>query len=63
MFNLAVREELAEKNPGWKVRMLPENNARDRILSTEELDLLLQHLPRHALSYSPTGLGCGLGRF
>ncbi len=45
---MAVREELAEKNPCWKVKMLPENNARDRILSTEELDLLLQHLPRHA---------------
>ena len=48
MFNLAVREELTEKNPCWKIKMLPENNARDRILSTEELDLLLQHLPRHA---------------
>ena len=48
MFNLAVREELVEKNPCWKVKMLPENNARDRILSSEEFDRLLSHLPRHA---------------
>ncbi len=46
MFNLAVREELADKNPCWKVKMLPENNARDRILSAEELERLLIHLPR-----------------
>jgi integrase len=48
MFNLAVREELAEKNPCWKVKMLPENNARDRILSPEELARLLSHLPHHS---------------
>jgi integrase len=48
MFNLAIREELAEKNPCWKVKMLPENNARDRILSPWELERLLIHLPRHA---------------
>jgi integrase len=48
MFNLAVREDLLPKNPCWKVKMLPENNARDRVLSVEELDRLLSHLPRHA---------------
>lgn len=48
MFNLALREELVAKNPCWKVRMLPENNIRDRILSPEEFGLLLSHLPRHA---------------
>ena len=48
MFNLAVREELADKNPCWKVKMLPENNARDRILSVEELERLLWYLPPHA---------------
>ena len=45
MFNLAVREELADKNPCWKVKMLAENNARDRILSVEELERLLRYLP------------------
>ncbi len=48
MLNLAVREELADRNPCWKVKLLSENSARDRILSPEELELLLQHLPRHA---------------
>jgi integrase len=48
MFNLALREEMVEKNPCLKVEMLPENNARDRILSPKELDRLSSHLPRHA---------------
>ena len=48
MFNLAVREELAERNPCWKIQLLPENNARDRILSPGELERLLIHLPRQA---------------
>ncbi len=48
MFNLAVREELTERNPCWKVKLLAENNARDRILSPEELQLLISHLPNHA---------------
>ncbi len=48
MFNLAVREELADKNPCWKIKMLSENNSRDRILSVEELELLMKHLPPHA---------------
>jgi len=49
MFSLAVREELVEKNPCWKVRMLQENNARDRILSEEEQARLCDHLPHHAV--------------
>jgi integrase len=48
MFNLAVREELADRNPCWKIKGLTEDNARDRILSAEELARLMSHLPRHA---------------
>jgi site-specific recombinase XerD len=48
LFNLAVREETADKNPCWKLKMLTENNARDRILSAEELERLLGYLPPHA---------------
>jgi integrase len=48
VFNLAIREELADKNPCWKIKMLPENNVRDRILSPEELERLILHLPMHA---------------
>jgi site-specific recombinase XerD len=48
MFNLAVREELADKNPCWKIKMLSENNTMDRILSVEGLELLMKYLPPHA---------------
>ena len=48
MFNLAVWEELTDKNPCWKVKSLAENNARDRILSPEELRQLISNLPNHA---------------
>lgn len=48
MFNLAVREEPAGKNRRCKIKMLPENNARDRILSVEELARLLGCLHPHA---------------
>ena len=48
MFNLALREDMVQRNPCWKVAKLPENNARNRILSPDELKSLLAWLPRHA---------------
>lgn len=48
IFNLAIREDIATKNPCWKVERLPENNERKRILSQEELDRLLAETPQHA---------------
>ena len=48
IFNIAIREDLAVKNPCWKVERLPEHNERKRILSLEELDKLLAELPQHA---------------
>ena len=48
IFNLAIREDLATKNPCWKVERLPENNERKRILSQNELDRLVDELPQHA---------------
>jgi integrase len=48
MFIVAVREELAGKNPCWKIKMLPANHTRDRILSVEELGMVLGYLPPHA---------------
>jgi len=48
IFNLAIREDLAVKNPCWKVERLQENNERKRILSKDELDSLLALLPQHA---------------
>ena len=48
IFNLAIREDMAIKNPCWKVEQLPENNERKRILSQDELDKLMSELPDHA---------------
>lgn len=48
LYNLAIREDLVSKNPCWKVKRLAEKNARDRILSTEELEKLVKELPPHA---------------
>jgi integrase len=48
IFNLALRDELIEKNPCWKVSKLAEENARERILSYGELEKLTGALPSHA---------------
>jgi integrase len=60
MCNLAVREDLLEKNPCFKVTRLPENNARNRTLSLEELDRLVQLLPRHAADLVIVGYFTGM---
>jgi integrase len=60
IFNLAIREGLANKNPCWKVEKLPENNERKRILSKEELDRLLPELPQHAKDIVMTGYYTGM---
>lgn len=47
-FSRAIRDGLCEKNPlaGRRVKMLRENNHRDRILSREEEALIEPHLAR-----------------
>ena len=52
VFNLAIRDDLIEKNPCWKVKFLPENNVRDRIASPEEFETLVNELPEYALILS-----------
>jgi integrase len=47
IFNLAIREDMVVKNPCWKVAMLPENNQRERILSSDEYQTLLTELAPH----------------
>jgi integrase len=47
VFNLAMREELVEKNPCWKVSRLKERS-RDRVISHELFQTLVSHLPEHA---------------
>jgi site-specific recombinase XerD len=43
IFNKAVKNGKAEKNPAQGVKHLKENNERDRILSLEEYTCLLAH--------------------
>jgi integrase len=47
IFNKAVRNGKAERNPAQGVKPFQENNARDRILSSAEYVLLLAHCPAH----------------
>ena len=47
IFNKAVRNGKAERNPALGVKAFKENNARDRILSPEEYVRLLAHCPAH----------------
>ena len=49
MYNLAVRDDLVEKNPCWKVSFLPERNARGRVASPEELEALMKELLEYSL--------------
>lgn len=43
IFSKAVKNEKAERNPSYGVKLLKENNVRDRVLSSEEYDNLLKH--------------------
>jgi len=45
MFNKAIRDGKLEKNPMRGVKLLPENNERDRVLSPEEWDKYRSHCP------------------
>jgi len=46
-FNRAIRDGKAVENPVQKVKFLPENNVRDRVLNEEEFEKLLQVSPEH----------------
>lgn len=47
IFNKAVRNAKAERNPAQGVKLLKENNERDRVLSPEEYARLLAYCPGH----------------
>ncbi len=47
IFSKAVKNDKAERNPTQGVKMLKENNERDRILNPEEYARLLAHCPGH----------------
>jgi len=50
IFNKAVKNGKAERNPALGVKAFKENNARDRILSPEEYIRLLVYCPAHVKS-------------
>jgi integrase len=47
IFNKAMRNDKAERNPAQGAKQLKENNERDRVLSQEEYSRLLRHCPGH----------------
>ncbi len=47
VFNKAMKNDKAERNPAQGVKLLKENNERDRILSPEEYARLLAYCPAH----------------
>ena len=60
IFNLAIREDMVEKNPCWKVTMLPEHNKRNRIVSLKELDQLVAELRKHVARVIVFGFHTGM---
>ena len=47
IFNKAMKDGRAERNPCQGVKMLRENNERDRVLTPEEYTRLMAHCPAH----------------
>jgi integrase len=47
IFNKAVKNAKADRNPAQGIKLLKENNERDRVLTQEEFTSLLTHCPVH----------------
>jgi len=60
IYNLAIREEMVERNPCFKVSMLPENNKRDRVITHAQFEAILSHLPKHAADIVTTAYHTGM---
>ena len=60
IYNLAIREEMVERNPCFKVTMLPENNKRDRVITHAEFEKIVSHLPKHAADIVTTAYHTGM---
>lgn len=61
-YNLAIRDELADRNPAAQLGLLRENNARVRYLLEEEEAQLRDYLPRHHWRVVAFALHTGLRR-
>jgi integrase len=62
IYNLAVREDMALKNPCWKVAMLKEDNRRDRTLTLGEFERLVGELPEHTIRIAYLAYYTGMRR-
>jgi integrase len=62
VFNKAMKNGKAERNPAQGVKPFKENNARDRILSPEEYVRLLAHSPAHIKPVIKMGYFSGMRR-
>ncbi|MBW2149393.1 MAG: site-specific integrase [Deltaproteobacteria bacterium] len=60
IFNLAIRGDMIEKNPCWKVTMLPEHNKRNRILTVKELEELVAQMRKHVARVVIFGFHTGM---
>ena len=60
IYNLAIREDMVIKNPCWKVSMLPEKNERDRVITHEEFERLIEALPDHLKPITKVGYYTGM---
>lgn len=62
VFSFAVQEDWLEKNPCKRLKMEQENNARDRILTAEELDTLQVHSSPHLQAVNLGAYNTGMRR-
>ena len=60
LFRKAVNNGKAERNPAQGVKLLKENNERDRILSPDEYIRLLAHSPAHLAPIVKVGYYTGM---
>jgi len=60
IYNLALREDMVEKNPCLKVSKLPENNRRDRVIYHAEFKALIAALPKYAADIVTTAYYTGM---
>jgi integrase len=60
IFNRAIKNDKAEKNPCAGIRMLKENNNRDRVLTDDEFARLLAASPAHLKAVILTAFHTGM---
>jgi len=60
IFNLALREDMVEKNPCLKVSKLAENNRRDRVITHAQYQALVAALPKCAADIVTTAYYTGM---